>query len=138
MTGVFLDGPFVSVSSRQDITWQRAEAVRKSCWCTADSFRQLRIQIDRKAEVETSVSPPYSGTHLTSQSHLEFRVVFIEMIWHYTARLVIESSLRFNLDSAQSKRIVMPEFPIPTVGTLIFFEDTEGNVVGAMQYEEEV
>jgi hypothetical protein len=29
----------------------------------------------------------------------------------------------------------MPKFYIPTVGTLIFFEDTEGNVVGAMQYE---
>jgi predicted enzyme related to lactoylglutathione lyase len=32
-------------------------------------------------------------------------------------------------------KIVMPKFYIPTVGTLIFFEDTEGNVVGAMQYE---
>ena len=29
----------------------------------------------------------------------------------------------------------MPKFYIPTVGTLIFFEDTEGNVVGAMQYD---
>ena len=34
-------------------------------------------------------------------------------------------------------KIVMPKFHIPTVGTLIFFEDTEGNVVGAMQYEED-
>jgi len=33
-------------------------------------------------------------------------------------------------------KIVMPKFHIPTVGTLIFFEDTEGNVVGAMQYDE--
>ena len=33
-------------------------------------------------------------------------------------------------------KIVMPKFHIPTVGTLIFFEDTEGNVIGAMQYEE--
>ncbi len=33
-------------------------------------------------------------------------------------------------------KIVMPKFHIPGVGTLIFFEDTEGNVVGAMQYEE--
>jgi predicted enzyme related to lactoylglutathione lyase len=32
-------------------------------------------------------------------------------------------------------KIVMPKFEIPTVGMLIFFEDTEGNVVGAMQYE---
>ncbi len=30
----------------------------------------------------------------------------------------------------------MPKFHIPTVATLIFFEDTEGNVVGAMQYDE--
>jgi predicted enzyme related to lactoylglutathione lyase len=33
-------------------------------------------------------------------------------------------------------KIVMPKFEIPTVGTLIFFEDTEGNVIGAMQYDE--
>lgn len=32
-------------------------------------------------------------------------------------------------------KIVMPKFHIPTVGTLIFFEDTEGNTVGAMQYD---
>ena len=30
----------------------------------------------------------------------------------------------------------MPKFHIDTVGTLIFFEDTEGNVIGAMQYDE--
>ena len=29
----------------------------------------------------------------------------------------------------------MPPFVIETVGTLIMFQDTEGNVVGAMQYE---
>jgi len=33
-------------------------------------------------------------------------------------------------------KIVMPKFEIPTVGTLIFFVDTEGTVVGAMQYDE--
>ena len=32
-------------------------------------------------------------------------------------------------------KIVMPKFEIPTVGTLIFFEDTEGTIVGAMQYD---
>ena len=32
-------------------------------------------------------------------------------------------------------KIVMPKYYIPTVGTLIFFEDTEGNVIGAMQYD---
>jgi uncharacterized protein len=37
---------------------------------------------------------------------------------------------------ANGGKIVMPKFHIPTVGTLIFFEDPEGNVVGAMQYEE--
>jgi uncharacterized protein len=37
---------------------------------------------------------------------------------------------------ANGGKIVMPKYHIPTVGTLIFFEDTEGNVVGAMQYEE--
>lgn len=35
---------------------------------------------------------------------------------------------------ANGGKIVMPKFQIPTVGTLIFFEDTEGNIVGAMQY----
>src|SRR6266487_3044083 len=33
-------------------------------------------------------------------------------------------------------KIVMPKFEIPTVGALIYFEDTEGTVVGAMQYDE--
>ena len=33
-------------------------------------------------------------------------------------------------------RVVMPKATIPTVGTMIRFADTEGNVVGAMQYED--
>jgi predicted enzyme related to lactoylglutathione lyase len=37
---------------------------------------------------------------------------------------------------ANGGKIVMPKFHIPTVGTLIYFEDTEGNIVGAMQYDE--
>ena len=37
---------------------------------------------------------------------------------------------------ANGGKIVMPKFHIPTVGTLIYFEDTEGTVIGAMQYEE--
>jgi uncharacterized protein len=32
-------------------------------------------------------------------------------------------------------RITMPKSGIPTVGTLVRFEDTEGNDVGAMKYE---
>jgi predicted enzyme related to lactoylglutathione lyase len=32
-------------------------------------------------------------------------------------------------------KIVMPPYKIEGVGTLIYFEDTEGNLVGAMQYE---
>jgi predicted enzyme related to lactoylglutathione lyase len=32
-------------------------------------------------------------------------------------------------------RIIMPPYRIDGVGELIFFEDTEGNLVGAMQYE---
>ena len=32
-------------------------------------------------------------------------------------------------------KIVMPKVTIPTVGTLIFFQDPEGNLAGAMQYE---
>jgi predicted enzyme related to lactoylglutathione lyase len=37
---------------------------------------------------------------------------------------------------ANGGRITMPKAPIPTVGVLIRFEDTEGNDVGAMKYEE--
>jgi uncharacterized protein len=37
---------------------------------------------------------------------------------------------------ANGGKIVMPKFEIPTVGQLIFLEDTEGNIVGAMQYDE--
>ena len=32
-------------------------------------------------------------------------------------------------------KIVMPPYRIEGVGELIYFEDTEGNFVGAMQYE---
>lgn len=32
-------------------------------------------------------------------------------------------------------KIVMPRSVIAGVGTLFFFEDTEGNIVGAMQYD---
>ncbi len=32
-------------------------------------------------------------------------------------------------------KIVFPEFEIPTVGRIVQFEDTEGNIVSAMQYE---
>ena len=37
---------------------------------------------------------------------------------------------------ANGGRITMPKSPIPTVGTLIRFLDTEGNEVGAMKYEQ--
>ena len=36
---------------------------------------------------------------------------------------------------ANGGKILMPPFHIQTVGTLIWFADSEGNVAGAMQYE---
>ena len=39
---------------------------------------------------------------------------------------------------ANGGKVTMPPFVIETVGTLIMFQDTEGNVVGAMQYEKGV
>lgn len=36
---------------------------------------------------------------------------------------------------SQNARLVMEKSVIAGVGTLVFFEDTEGNVAGAMQYE---
>ena len=36
---------------------------------------------------------------------------------------------------AHGGRILMPPFRIEGVGELIFFQDTEGNIAGAMQYE---
>jgi hypothetical protein len=36
---------------------------------------------------------------------------------------------------ANGGKIVTPKFHIPTVGTVIYFTDTEGNVVGARQLE---
>ena len=36
---------------------------------------------------------------------------------------------------ANGGKIAMPKFHIPTVGTGVYFFDTEGNVAGAMQYE---
>jgi len=46
-----------------------------------------------------------------------------------------------NIDAAQAAiermggRIVMPKVIIPTVGTLLFFQDPEANLAGAMQYD---
>jgi uncharacterized protein len=37
---------------------------------------------------------------------------------------------------ANGGKIAAPKFHIPTVGTCVYFFDTEGNVVGAMQYEQ--
>ncbi len=37
---------------------------------------------------------------------------------------------------AQGCRIIFDKAPIPTVGVLTKFEDTEGNIVGAMAYEQ--
>jgi uncharacterized protein len=36
---------------------------------------------------------------------------------------------------ANGGTIIIPRTLIPTVGYLIFFRDTEGNAVGAMQYD---
>jgi predicted enzyme related to lactoylglutathione lyase len=36
---------------------------------------------------------------------------------------------------ANGGQVVLPRTTIPTVGHLIFFRDTEGNVAGAMQYD---
>jgi hypothetical protein len=36
---------------------------------------------------------------------------------------------------ANGGRVTMPKAPIPTVGVLIRFDDTEGNNIGAMAYE---
>ena len=36
---------------------------------------------------------------------------------------------------ANGGTILMPKATIPTVGQLIWFRDTEGNVAGAMQYD---
>jgi hypothetical protein len=37
---------------------------------------------------------------------------------------------------ANGGTVVMPPFPIEGVGRLIFFRDCEGNIAGAMQYEQ--
>jgi len=39
--------------------------------------------------------------------------------------------------TANGGRILMEKAPVPTVGVLTKFEDTEGNVLGAMAYEHE-
>jgi predicted enzyme related to lactoylglutathione lyase len=39
--------------------------------------------------------------------------------------------------TANGGRVLMDKVPVPTVGVLTTFEDTEGNVLGAMAYENE-
>ena len=36
---------------------------------------------------------------------------------------------------ANGGKVIMPKVTIPTVGRLIFFQDPEGNVAGAMHYD---
>ena len=36
---------------------------------------------------------------------------------------------------AHGGRITMSKSPIPTVGEVIYFDDAEGNIIGAMKYE---
>ena len=36
---------------------------------------------------------------------------------------------------AAGGKVIMPPFHIESVGKLIFFQDTEGNIAGAMEYE---
>lgn len=36
---------------------------------------------------------------------------------------------------ARGGKIVMPKVTLPGVGTLLFFQDPEGNLAGAMQYQ---
>jgi predicted enzyme related to lactoylglutathione lyase len=38
---------------------------------------------------------------------------------------------------ANGGQLLMPPYSIETVGRLIFFKDSEGNIAGAMQYENE-
>lgn len=45
---------------------------------------------------------------------------------HATARAI----------EANGGKIVMPVVTLPTVGQLLFFEDPEGNLAGAMQYDQ--
>ena len=54
--------------------------------------------------------------------------------------LFVDCDSRQQLDVAFNRlsdggKILMPPFHIETVGDLIFFQDTEGNIAGAMQYE---
>jgi predicted enzyme related to lactoylglutathione lyase len=38
---------------------------------------------------------------------------------------------------ANGGEIILPKTQIPTVGHLLFFRDTEGNIAGAMQFDEQ-
>ena len=48
---------------------------------------------------------------------------------------IVRISVAAGVEAAGGK-VVMAKFRIETVGDLIYFEDTEGNRVGAMQYFE--
>ncbi|QUD86340.1 VOC family protein [Phenylobacterium montanum] len=54
----------------------------------------------------------------------------------YEATLGVED-LKATIAAVEARggKIVMPPYRIDGVGELIYFEDTEGNLVGAMQYE---
>ena len=94
-----------------------------------------------------SVGPPtFTSLEPEQMMTRAFRAHCKVAVMLFPANLCLVTECSIGVDSvddtiaaveANGGKIVMPKFHIPTVGTLIFFEDTEGNVVGAMQYEKE-
>jgi predicted enzyme related to lactoylglutathione lyase len=57
----------------------------------------------------------------------------------YEASLGVEDlAATMTAIKAAGGKILMPPYKIEGVGELIYFEDTEGNIAGAMQYEPQV
>jgi len=57
------------------------------------------------------------------------------MLGYEASMAVIDIKATVAAVEAAGGKIVMPPYRIAGVGELIYFEDTEGNLVGAMQYE---
>jgi hypothetical protein len=84
-------------------------------------------------ETGTEPAPPVGGLLQERHSHFgNARILAFECTIDVTD---VDETIR-RVESNGGK-IAMPKFQIPTVGTGFYFFDTEGNVVGAMQYEKE-
>ena len=101
----------------------------------AIQFKQVPFVLFRETDV-SRIEPNFLVIHIAPDEGISL---------HFNAKMP-GMEISFGVDDihetiaaieAHGGKVLMPPFHIETVGHLVFFQDTEGNVAGAMQYERE-